>query len=175
LRKNIVIIGFMGTGKTTVGRRLARRLKRKFIDTDLEIEKITGKSITQIFARDGATRFRSEEALLVKKLALREGLVISTGGGLVLNPENIRLLQENGIIVALTASPEVIYDRVRRNKNRPLLFNIDNTDLKEKIRELLVERKGAYDVAELSVDTGACSIDGTVAQIIHYLLERNQI
>ena len=90
----------MGTGKTAVGRRLARRLKRKFVDTDAEIEKITGKTIAQIFARDGATRFRSEEALLVKKLAPKEGLVISTGGGLVLNPENVRLLRENGIFVA---------------------------------------------------------------------------
>ena len=106
MRKNIVLIGFMGTGKTAVGRRLARRLKRKFVDTDAEIEKITGKTIAQIFARDGATRFRSEEALLVKKLAPKEGLVISTGGGLVLNPENVRLLRENGIFVALAADPD---------------------------------------------------------------------
>ena len=72
MKKNIVLIGFMGTGKTAVGRRLARRLKRKFVDTDTEIEKLTGKTVAQIFARDGATRFRSEEALLVKKLAQKE-------------------------------------------------------------------------------------------------------
>lgn len=172
MRKNIVLIGFMGTGKTAVGRRLARRLKRKFVDTDAEIEKITGKTVTQIFARDGATRFRSEEALLVKKLAKKEGLVISTGGGMVLNPENVRLLRENGIFVALTAGPEVIYRRVRRKRNRPLLFK---TDIKERIRELLEERKGVYDIAELSLDTGLCSIDVTVEKIINYLLERNQI
>ena len=172
MRKNIVLIGFMVTGKTAVGRRLARRLKRKFVDTDAEIEKITGKTIAQIFARDGATRFRSEEALLVKKLAPKEGLVISTGGGLVLNPENVRLLRENGIFVALAADPEVIYRRVRRKRNRPLLFK---TDLKERIRELLEERKGVYDIADLSLDTGLCSIDITVEKIINYLQERNQI
>ncbi|OPZ74858.1 MAG: Shikimate kinase [Firmicutes bacterium ADurb.Bin456] len=162
----------MGTGKSAVGRRLARRLKRKFIDTDTEIEKITGKTVAQIFARDGVTRFRSEEALLVKKIAAREGLVIATGGGLVLNPENVRLLKENGILVALTAAPEVIYNRVRRKKNRPLLFG---TNIKTRIQELLEERRGAYGAAELTLDTGTGSIDGTVEKIISYLLERNQI
>ena len=162
----------MGTGKSAVGRRLARRLKRKFIDTDAEIEKVTGKTVAQIFAREGVTRFRSEEALLVKKIAAREGLVIATGGGLVLNPENVRLLQENGILVALTAGQEVIYNRVRRKKNRPLLFR---TNIKKRIQELLEERKGAYEIAELTLDTGSCSIDGTVEKIISHLLERNQI
>lgn len=162
----------MGTGKSAVGRRLARRLKRKFIDTDAEIEKVTGKTVAQIFAREGVTRFRSEEALLVKKIAAREGLVIATGGGLVLNPENVRLLKENGILVALTAGQEVIYNRVRRKKNRPLLFR---TNIKKRIQELLEERKGAYEIAELTLDTGSCSIDGTVEKIISYLLERNQI
>lgn len=162
----------MGTGKSAVGRRLARRLKRKFIDTDAEIEKVTGKTVAQIFAREGVTRFRSEEALLVKKIAAREGLVIATGGGLVLNPENVRLLKENGILVALTAGREVIYNRVRRKKNRPLLFR---TNIKKRIQELLEERKGAYEIAELILDTGSCSIDGTVEKIISYLLERNQI
>lgn len=162
----------MGTGKSAVGRRLARRLKRKFIDTDAEIEKVTGKTVAQIFAREGVTRFRSEEALLVRKIAAREGLVIATGGGLVLNPENVRLLKENGILVALTAGQEVIYNRVRRKKNRPLLFR---TNIKKRIQELLEERKGAYEIAELILDTGSCSIDGTVEKIISYLLERNQI
>lgn len=162
----------MGTGKSAVGRRLARRLKRKFIDTDAEIEKVTGKTVAQIFAREGVTRFRSEEALLVRKIAAREGLVIATGGGLVLNPENVRLLKENGILVALTAGQEVIYNRVRRKKNRPLLFR---TNIKKRIQELLEERKGAYEIAELILDTGSCSIDGTVENIISHLLERNQI
>lgn len=170
--KNIVLIGFMGTGKTAVGRRLARRLKRKFIDTDAEIEAVTGKTVAQIFAKDGATRFRSEEALLVKKLFVREDLVISTGGGLVLDPENVRLLKENGALIALTASPEVIYRRVKIKRNRPLLLT---GDLKERIETLLNERKGVYDVAEFTVDTGACSVDEAVEQIFRYLSERKYI
>lgn len=170
--KNIILIGFMGTGKTSLGRRLARRLGREFVDTDAEIENVTGKTVAQIFAKDGATRFRSEEALLVKKLAGREGLVISTGGGLVLNPENVRLLREKGVFIALTAAPEVIYRRVKNKKNRPLLLR---GNLEERIRTLLREREGAYNMAELTVDTGACSPEEAVNQIVSFLAERNYI
>lgn len=170
MMKNIVLIGFMGTGKTAVGRRLAQRLRREFIDTDARIEEITGKTITQIFARDGVVRFRSEEALLVKKLAGREGLVISTGGGLVLDPENVRLLRQNGVLVAVTAAPEVIFDRVKSKRSRPLLLK---GDLQELIQTLLKEREGVYDVAEFTVDTSSCGVDWAVEQIVHYLSERN--
>lgn len=170
--KNIVLIGFMATGKSVVGRRLAQRLKREFIDTDDEIERLTGKTVAQIFARDGAVRFRSEEDLLVKKLAGRSGLVIATGGGMVLNPENIRMLKENGVLIALTASTEVIYNRVRNKKSRPLLLH---KDVKSRITELLQERENAYREAEFTVDTGSISISETVAEINRYLLERNYI
>lgn len=170
--KNIVLIGFMGTGKTAVGRRLARRLKRNFVDTDAEIEKITGKTVAQIFARDGEIRFRSEEALLVKKLVDREDLVISTGGGLVLNPDNVRLLKKNGVLIALEAKPEVICGRVKSKKSRPLLLK---KNLIEKINSLLKEREGVYDVAEFTVDTGIYCLDDAVVQILRYLTERKYI
>lgn len=170
--KNIVIIGFMATGKSTVGRRLAQRLKRGFIDTDKEIETLTGKTVAQIFARDGAVRFRSEENLLVKKLALKEDLVIATGGGIVLNPENIRLFKKNGILIALSASPEIIYQRVKGKKNRPLLAK---GDPREKINELLKEREGIYSAADLTVDTGNGGVEETVEQIISFLSERKYI
>ncbi|MFX4263362.1 shikimate kinase [Pelotomaculum propionicicum] len=170
--KNIVIIGFMATGKSTVGRRLAQRLGRVFIDTDKEIEAVTGKTVAQIFARDGAVRFRSEEALLVKKLSLREDLVIATGGGIVLDPENVRLLKKSGILVALSASPDVIYQRTRGKKNRPLL---SRGDLREKIDALLKERENIYSVADLTVNTGVCTIEESVQQILAFLSERELI
>lgn len=172
MKKNIVLIGFMGTGKTAVGHKLARRLKREFVDTDAEIEEVTGKTIARIFAQDGVVRFRSEEALLVRKLAVRVGLVISTGGGLVLDPENVLLLKENGVLIALTASPEVIYQRVKKKKNRPLLLK---GELMETIQNLLKEREGAYDVAEFTVDTGTCGVDEAVEQIVKHLSERKSI
>ncbi|RJQ30636.1 MAG: shikimate kinase [Peptococcaceae bacterium] len=164
--KNIVLIGFMGTGKTTIGRRLAERLGRPFIDTDAAIEEVTGKTITQLFARDGAARFRSEEALLAKKLAGREGLVVATGGGMVLNPENVRLLKENGVLIALTAGPEVIHQRVRNIKNRPLL---GKGDQREALTRLLKERAGVYDIAALTIDTGCCSQEQAVDEITRFL------
>jgi len=170
--KNIVIIGFMATGKSTVGRRLAHRLGRAFIDTDKEIEAVTGKTVAQIFARDGAVRFRSEEALLVKKLSAREDLVIATGGGIVLDPENVRLLNESGILIALSASPDVIYQRARGKKTRPLLAK---GDLREKINALLKEREDIYKVAELTVNTGVCTVNETVEQIMTYLMERELV
>lgn len=170
--KNIVIIGFMATGKSTVGRRLAHRLGRAFIDTDKEIEAVTGKTVAQIFARDGAVRFRSEEALLVKKLSAREDLVIATGGGIVLDPENVRLLKESGILIALSASPDVIYQRARGKKTRPLLTK---GDLREKINALLKEREDIYKVADLTVNTGVCTVNETVEQIMAYLMERELV
>lgn len=170
--KNIVLIGFMGTGKTAVGRRLAGRLNREFVDTDTEIEKVTGKTVAQIFEKHGQIRFRSEEALVVKKLAGREGLVISTGGGVVLNPENLRLLKDNGILIALKADPDVIYQRVKNKKNRPLLLK---GDLKETIFNLIEERQGVYDIAEYFVDTSSLSQEAVVEQIYDYLRERKYV
>ncbi|OQA07399.1 MAG: Shikimate kinase 1 [Firmicutes bacterium ADurb.Bin373] len=170
--KNIVIIGFMATGKSTVGRYLAQRLKRPFIDTDKEIEAVTGKTVAQIFARDGEKRFRSEENLLVKKLVLKKGLIIATGGGMVLNPENFRLLKENGILIALTAAPDIIYQRVKGKRDRPLLAK---GDLRENIKTVLQEREGIYQEADLTVDTGICSANEAVEQIISYLEERKSL
>lgn len=170
--KNIVIIGFMATGKSTVGRRLAQRLRREFIDTDKEIEKVTGKTVAQIFARDGVKRFRSEENLLVKKLVLKEGLVIATGGGIVLDPENVRLFKENGVLIALSATPEVIYQRVKGKKHRPLLAK---GDVRGNIDELMKERESIYNAADLTLDTGNCSVDETVGRIISYLAERKSL
>ncbi|WP_027357230.1 shikimate kinase [Desulfofundulus thermocisternus] len=171
--KNIVLIGFMGTGKSAVGRRLAARLGREFVDTDEEIERVTGKTIAQIFARDGEIRFRSEEALVVKKIAARENLVVATGGGVVLNPENVRALQKNGVLIGLKAAPEIIYRRVKRKRNRPLL-NVPG-DVLERIKTLLAERAGAYAVAEFTVDTGGLTVDGVVERIVAYLEERGLI
>jgi len=170
--KNIVLIGFMGTGKTVIGRRLANRLNREFIDTDVAIEAVTGKTIAQIFAKDGVIRFRSEEALLAKKIAGKQDLVISTGGGMVLNPQNVSNLKINGVLVALTAPPEVIYRRVKNKKTRPLLLK---GDLKENILSLLKERERSYKVADITIDTGAHSVDEVVEQICRYLSEGNII
>ena len=96
---NIVLIGFMGTGKSTVGKRLAKSLGWEFIDTDVAIEELTGLSVADLFRLHGETRFRSEEALLVKRLSEQKGYIIATGGGTVLNPENWRYLAQHGVLV----------------------------------------------------------------------------
>lgn len=170
--KNIVLIGFMATGKSTIGRRLAQRLNRDFVDTDKEIETITGRTVAQIFAKDGIKRFRSEENLLAKRLAPKEDLVIATGGGMVLNPENVRLLKEKGVLIALTAPPDIIIARVKGKKTRPLL---QGGALDDRINRLLKEREYLYDEADLVVDTGHCSAGETVEKIISYLSERKDI
>lgn len=170
--KNVVLIGFMGTGKTAIGKRLARLLGWEFVDTDAEIERLTGKSIARIFAEDGEVRFRSEENLLCKKLAGREKLVIATGGGMVLNPENVALLKQNGVLIKLYADPEVIIERVKAKKERrPLLRG----NVEERVRELLAAREEAYNVAEFAVDTGKQDPDRSAAIIYEYLRERKLI
>ena len=165
--KNIVLIGFMGTGKTAVGKRLARRLGRQFVDTDEEIERVTGKTIPQIFAQDGEVRFRSEEKLVIKKFSRQEGLVIATGGGVVLDPENVADLKRNGILICLAAAPEVIYRRVKGKKHRPLLNK--KGDLQEHIKDLLAGRASFYAAADYTIDTGNFSSDEVADKIINYL------
>lgn len=172
--KNIVLTGFMGTGKTSVGRILAYRLGLEFIDTDEEIEKVTGKTIQDLFSRYGSIRFRSEETLVIKKLSDREGLVIATGGGAVLNPENVAALKKKGVVVLIRSSPEVIRKRVRSGRNRPLLAGA--CDLKQRIEDLMAEREEIYRAAaDLEVLSGEESKEEVTCKIIRLLGERKLI
>lgn len=158
---NLVLIGYMGTGKTTVGRKLAKKLGLKFIDTDHEIERVTGMPVNDIFKKLGEVRFRSEEKAAVRRVSREHGQVIATGGGVVLDPENMELLKETGVVVRLLATPETIYDRVKRKKTRPLL---QTDDPLQKIKDMLAEREPLYSSsADETVDTTQCELDEVVA------------
>lgn len=165
--ENIILIGFMGTGKTIIGKRLAERLNWDFIDTDIEVERVTGKTIPQIFKQFGEARFRSEEKLVVKKLSKKKHLVVATGGGAVLDSENVSCLRESGILICLTADPETILKRIKAGQNRPLLSGKE--DIKQKIEELLSVRLQAYSVADLNIDTSSDQPDQVVEKIIQNL------
>ena len=165
--RNIVLIGFMATGKTTVGRELAARLRRKLVDTDEEIERRTGKAISQIFSQYGEGYFREIESAVVREVAAQQNLVITTGGGVVLRPENVKALKENGVLILLKAPPEVIYQRICVKNGRPLLEG--HRDVLKRIKELLAERKDAYNVAEFVVDTGRFSVEEAAKLILNYL------
>ena len=163
--KNIVLIGFMGTGKSSVGLRLAHKLKKEFVDIDQEIENVSGMSIAEMFKHHGETRFRAEESLMVNKLGEREDMIIATGGGVVLLKENIAALKKNGILVCLDASLEDIFERVNRKKgSRPLLKK--NTRI-EDISALLKVREPYYaDAADIRVKTSNRKQDDIVNEII---------
>lgn len=161
--ENIIFIGIMASGKTTVGKRIAQKLDYDFIDTDCEIERITGRTINDIFKKEGELRFRSEETLALKRLKDRKSTVISTGGGIILKEENRRLLKEMGIIVYLDAKSEIIAERAARNKNRPLL---KDGDILEKIRQLKEERNHLYEgIADIKIKTDRASLDFVVRDI----------
>ncbi len=167
-KTNIVLIGFMGTGKTTVGKFLANRLKLTFTDMDDCIVERVGKSIPAIFADDGEPAFRKLERQVVVDLSARRSLVIATGGGVVLNPDNIRDLGATGLLVALTASPDVILERLRHDSGRPLLSAGDKG---EKIRTLLAARQHLYDAIPEKIDTDLLTRE-TVAKRIMDLYAR---
>jgi len=148
--RNVVLTGFMGTGKSEVGRILAHRLGHVLIDVDEEIEKEQKMKISDIFREFGEPAFRDIESAMIKILAERESAVISTGGGAVLRRENMDVLRNKGVIVCLTASVETIYDRTKRSKDRPLL-KVD--DPLGRIKELLALRQPHYEKADIIVDT----------------------
>lgn len=169
-KENIVLTGFMGTGKTVVGKYLASRLNMNFIDTDREIKYATGLKIPEIFRKYGEKRFRAEERIAVEKAAGSRNSVIATGGGVVLNPENMKNLRETGLIILLEAKPEVIARRVRRHNNRPLLANPER--LMEQIENLLQARAPYYEDCDCKIDTSDLSIQGVVDKIVTVLRER---
>ena len=150
MMKNIVLTGFMGTGKTEVGRVLAQRLGYLLVDVDNEIEKEQKMKISDIFSRSGEPAFRDIESAMIKKLAQLGNAVISTGGGAVLKQENIDSLRSKGVIVCLTASAETIFDRTKRSNDRPLL-KVDNPI--GRIKELLASRQPCYQKADIAVGT----------------------
>lgn len=162
--KNIVLIGFMGSGKTVVGKRLAKRLGYIFIDTDKIIEDRSGKSITEIFRQYGESYFRELEARLVKDLSGIEGHVISTGGGIVVNRENILSFKKHGFMICwLKASPETIHNRIKNQTHRPL---IDVENPLNEIKRLLATREKLYAEADISVDTDGMEADKIVDIIV---------
>lgn len=159
--RNIVLIGFMGTGKSTVGKRLALSLAWDFVDTDCEIGEVTNLSVSEIFRRHGETRFRSEESIVVARLSQQEQLVIATGGGTVLNPLNWNALAQNGIVIALHASLEAILARIGHKNDRPLLKGS-----REAIEKLWSERQECYAQADFVVDTSQKNVDEVVREIL---------
>jgi len=150
-RENVVLVGFMGSGKSSVGRLLARALRGRFVDTDKLVVERTGMPITDIFARHGESWFRNAETQALRSLIGGSRLVVATGGGVAAIPENVPVLKELGFVVWLTASEEVIWSRVSRNKNRPLLHT---ENPRQTVRELLEKRNPLYEAAaDLKIDT----------------------
>lgn len=164
--KNIILIGFMGTGKTSVGRLLASRLGRSFIDLDKKIEQEEGRTIPEIFQQDGEMYFRQKERSVVVKASRLTGAVIATGGGAVLDHDNVIRLKNSGILIGLTADPMTILQRTERRNNRPLL---NCEDRLSQIEKLLSQRKPFYEVADYTLDTVASSPQQVAEQIIHLL------
>ncbi len=165
-KTNIVLTGFMGVGKTAVGKYLAQLLQMEFIDTDQLIEESVMK-IPDIFRLYGEERFRREEMLAVKKAAASSNCVIATGGGVVLNPQNMKRLRCKGWIVLLTARPEVIAERLKGGETRPLLQQAD--DKIKLIRELLEAREKYYRNCDIVIDTSDLSVSQVADEIIRQL------
>ena len=163
---NIVLIGFMGSGKSSIGRLVAGRLGFQFVDTDALLVERDGRAIAEIFAQDGEARFRELETAVLESLGVRHRCVISTGGGIVVREENRALLRGLGFTVWLTASEDVIFDRVSRNTKRPLLHT---TNPRETVTQLLAARRPLYAAAaQFTVDTTtlthAAAADAVIAE-----------
>lgn len=155
LSKNVALVGFMGTGKSTIGRLVARELGWRFADTDQLIERRAGCEISEIFAREGERFFRAQEHAALASLRGEWRHVVATGGGIVTRGENVSLLRELGFVVWLTADEETIFERVSRNANRPLLHT---PHPRATVAALLAARRPLYEsAAHFALDTAQVS------------------
>lgn len=165
MKSNVALIGFMGTGKNAVGKVLAEKLNKEFVELDLLIEQKAGKSIPEIFRQDGEVTFRELEIEVAKEVSGRKNLVIACGGGVVLNKINIDRLGKEAVMVYLTASPDVILKRTLNDRDtRPLL---DVSDKAAEIRELLSFRRPFYErAADIKVNASKLDVGSIAEQII---------
>jgi shikimate kinase len=163
--KNLILTGFMGTGKTEVGRELARLLTMKLIDIDTEIIKSAKMSINQIFEQFGEQKFREMETEMIDKVSREKNVLISTGGGAVLRQENMDALKKTGMVICLMATPETILQRTSGTSERPLL-QVEKP--LEKINELFNLRKPFYEKADMMIDTE----NKTPLQIAEEIIEK---
>jgi shikimate kinase/3-dehydroquinate synthase len=164
---NIFLVGLMGSGKTTIGRVLAKKLNKRFIDSDHEIEARTGVSIPVIFEIEGEQSFRQREADVIRDLTAQQDIVLATGGGAILNPESRRYLKSRGTVIYLRASTQSILQRTSHDKNRPLL---QTADPRKRLENLARQREPYYqEVADLIVETGRPNIHGIVQSILTQL------
>lgn len=173
LKGNIALIGFMGTGKTTISKALSQITGFEEIDVDAYIVKKQGRSISEIFEKEGEDYFRQLETEALQTVSQNEGQIISCGGGAVLKNENVEILKKNGVIVLLTATPETIFDRVKDHTHRPIL----NSDMSlEHVKELMAAREPRYqEVADIKVNVDASDRILTCYQIINILEEMGYI
>lgn len=174
MKRNVVLIGFMGTGKSSIGRELASRMGCAFVDIDQKIEENVGMRIPEIFEKYGEDHFRACESEAVIEVASSRGMVIATGGGTVKNPENLKLLRNRGVIICLTANVDTILARTSRKGKRPLLDAADNDERRKIIERLMEERKGLYSQADYHVDTSERS-PFQIIEDIHRFLKRRGI
>ena len=155
MTKNVVLMGFMGTGKSSSGRMLASRLGCALVDLDQYIEAKEGMSIPEVFATKGEAYFRGKEREAVREVSQRRGIVIATGGGTVKDEENLRLLKERGVLICLTADVDTILERTARRGERPMLDR--EGDRREAVEKLLESRRAAYGCADFAIDTSRLS------------------
>jgi shikimate kinase len=162
----VILAGFMGSGKSAVGRMLAARLGWAFVDTDALIERRAGKSVSAIFDEDGEPAFRAFEREIARQLAGVAHQVVATGGGMVVDPENVRLLETAGTLVLLEARPETLWDRVRRQSHRPLLTG---PEPEAALRRLWEARQPAYGRIARRVATDGKTLAGVADEILELL------
>lgn len=165
--QNIFLIGLMGAGKTTIGRQIASELSLDFFDSDHEIEKRTGVTITHIFDIEGEAGFRKRETAMLDELTGNKGVVLATGGGAILKPENRQFLMSRGTTIYLYADIDTLLERTAKDRNRPLL---QTEDPKAKLEELLAIRDPLYrETADIIIDTGKDSVRLAIKEILEKL------
>lgn len=169
-KSNIFLIGLMGAGKTSIGKMLAKELYLQFYDSDLEIEKRTGASIPWIFDLEGEQGFRQRESKMLEELTQQTNIILATGGGAILNPENRRILADRGIVIYLQAHLEDLVERTGRNQNRPLLAK----DARGVLEKLLIQREPLYlEIADLIYDTSKHNVSEITQQILTDLRQKH--
>ncbi|GAB6041183.1 shikimate kinase AroK [Endothiovibrio diazotrophicus] len=168
-KQNLILVGPMGAGKSTIGRQLGEELGMEFVDSDKEIERRTGVDIPLIFELEGEAGFRKRESAMIHELAGTAGTVLATGGGAVLDPENRTVLAARGTVIYLHASIDQLVKRTARDRNRPLL---QGGDPRRKLEEIMAVREPLYrEVADIAIDTSGRSVRAVVKELLERLEE----